>query len=220
MALEPLTFSASLEVAQHTRHSSPGPGGIPHDAWAGLLVISKSYLAILGGAEVPAWLNASLLVVFIPETALGAPCMPHEAAPENFRPNPLSNTCRKLTAKAMNLTLETVAQDVVHSAQCGFVHGRRIGEGGHIILIPSAMERALFLREQLCVGGSGGAAPPSLGDQGGARPHSWSIGRRPPASRAPPFPRGSFEIRRGIRHVGVALRRAGPAPNYRATLPS
>lgn len=59
LALEPLSYAAFAECAQHTRHSAPGPDCVSYDAWvqcgeAGMLVLYKAYLAILEGAEVPA----------------------------------------------------------------------------------------------------------------------------------------------------------------------
>lgn len=50
--LQPLTFQAFAEVAQHMRHLAPAPDGVQYDASgrcgeAGLLVPYKAYLAIM-----------------------------------------------------------------------------------------------------------------------------------------------------------------------------
>lgn len=75
----------------------------------------------------------------------GTSGMPHAAAPGNFRPIALSNTCQKLIAKALNSTLEVIAHNVVHRSQRGFVGGRRMGD--NILLTLVAMEKALMLGE-------------------------------------------------------------------------
>lgn len=112
------------------------------DGEDGLLALYRAYLAVLTGAEMPHWLNSSLLA-FIPKTSPGATGQPHEATPSNFRPMSLSSTCQKLITKAVNATLETIAQQVVRPSQHGFVHGRRMGH--NILLSLSAMEKALIL---------------------------------------------------------------------------
>lgn len=118
ITLEPITFERFAEAVGHGRRSAPGPDGAPYTAWAcngeaGALALYKACLATISRATMPDWLSSSLLV-FIPKTSPGAPGQPHDEAPASFRPIALSNTAQKVLAKAINITLEEIAQQVVN----------------------------------------------------------------------------------------------------------
>lgn len=142
----PSTTSWRWLGAHVTRHLAPTECTTMHGCRAGrvggLLILYKAYLAVLAGDSVPGWINASL-VVFIPKSAPGSSGMPHAATPVNFRPISLSNTSQKLIAKALNMTLEVISQDVAHPAQRGFIRGRQMGD--NILLTLASMEKALIL---------------------------------------------------------------------------
>lgn len=76
----------------------------------------EACLAMINGAMMPDWLNSSVLVL-IPKALLGAPGQPHTATPASFRPIVLSNASQRLLAKAVNCSLEEIAQRVVHPCE-------------------------------------------------------------------------------------------------------
>lgn len=66
-------------------------------------------------------------MVFIPKGAGGA--LEYAAAPQDFRPIMMSKAAHKVVAKALNVTLEKIAQKSVHPSQRGFVAGRHFLQG-------------------------------------------------------------------------------------------
>lgn len=81
-----------------------------------------------------------------PTLAPGDSGRSHVATPSGFRPTALSNTMQKLVAKAVNHTLEFMAQAILHPSQTRFVAGRQMGD--HILLSLAAMDKALILGDR------------------------------------------------------------------------
>lgn len=62
--LAPPSFDDFVEMVGRTRHSAPGPDGVPYDPWlqsgeSGLLILYKAYFAVLVGDSVLGRMNAS-----------------------------------------------------------------------------------------------------------------------------------------------------------------
>lgn len=83
-------------------------------------------------------------MVFIPKGGSAASHSGYEAQPSQFRPLTLSNSCQKLVAKAFGASLERIAATLVHPAQRGFLHGRK--------MMANVLETQLALEEAAIFG--------------------------------------------------------------------
>lgn len=151
--MEPLIIQEFEMAIAHTRQSAPGLGGVPYTAWAnsgpgggGIVLMFRAYLALLNGEKAPGWFNSSPLV-FIPKASPGVAGHPHAALPHQVRPISLSNIVQKVIAKAINRSLEMVAQATVHSSQRGLVSGRRMPD--KLLLAQASVEKAVILGERI-----------------------------------------------------------------------
>lgn len=126
--MRPLDAGAFSEAIRRTRGSSSGPDGLPDSVWtatgdSGCRVLYQAYLDLLRGVLTPSDIKRSL-VVHTPKELDYSTCGIPSAAPGPAGPISLSTTCHELLAKAINATLEQVAEIVEHLVQRGFVPGR------------------------------------------------------------------------------------------------
>lgn len=128
--MRPLDFDAFTDTIRHTRNSSPEPNGLPDAAWTATgesrnRILNKACHGLPRGVPPPADFDYSLVVYFPNELGFSTPGIP-SAAPDGARSITLSNTCHKLLAKAVNVTLERVAAILTHPTQRGFMQGREM----------------------------------------------------------------------------------------------
>lgn len=112
-----LSFDEFAEVARHVNRSSPGPDGVPYQAWLGgggfpLRLVYEAYVAVTEGAKPPAEFNPALLA-FIPKGGSLPGTDGYEGRAPEYRPLTLSNSCRKLVTKTMGVALEHIAMALV-----------------------------------------------------------------------------------------------------------
>lgn len=124
-----LDYDDVCAVASHVNRSSPGPDGVPYQAWLGggglpLRLVYLAYVSLTDGVCPPPDFNSALLI-FIPKGGSLPGMEGYEGKASQFRPLTLSNSRQKLITKAFGVSLEHIAMQVTHPAQRGFVRGRK-----------------------------------------------------------------------------------------------
>lgn len=151
--LEPLGFGAFCQAIARTKNPSPAPDGLPFGLWtalgdAGRKVLDDAYCDILSGVAPPPEFNRSLVVCIPKELDLTVPGVPSALASRVWT-IALSNNSHKLIVQVVNITLEQLADAVVHSSQRGFTPGR--GMMRNIVDALSPLRLARYLADDVSV---------------------------------------------------------------------
>lgn len=133
-ALIPLGFEPLSQAIVHTKNSSPGPGGLPYQAWsavveAGCRVLCLTFQDVIRGISPPTEFNHSLVGCIPKElesTLLGIP----SAQDSRMRPTTLSNASQRRVATEVNATLESGACS--HSSLAAWVYAQARHNDGRV----------------------------------------------------------------------------------------
>lgn len=126
-----IPFSEVSALVGQAPTSAPGPDGVSYAHWANagpaaVKILYGAYTAIANAAQPPASFIAASLV-YIPEASGGAFAeVAYTAMPRDLRPLTLSIVDQKIVARGVNVAWATIAQDMVHAVQRGFMKGRHI----------------------------------------------------------------------------------------------
>ena len=129
------TLNQVKEVIKASGPSSPGPDGIPFEAYkavvdiAGLILhrVARN-LIDLDVADLPAHFNSALLVLLPKKPNFVDPDRGDIFSPENMRPLSIVNCFNRIIANAYRVALEPFTKNLISNMQRGFMKNRLITE--------------------------------------------------------------------------------------------
>ena len=148
--IQPPAGHTNMKAIQFSKHSAPGPDGIPFGAWkhAGPMAIA-SLMQII-----PEVLNDGMLALDWNSSTAVFPhknpvqeefCLGAMRCPDDTRPLNLKNTDNKLVASAINSVIKGTLATQLHEARRGFLSGRN--HSLNVIEVDAEMRASLHNEE-------------------------------------------------------------------------